>query len=442
MTSNTPDLKNNNTTKKSPNWNWTTKLVIGLTLVALAIWLLVQFQNFLGPIISAVILAYLMHPIAGFLQKKLKLPWRLSATLIYIILVLLIVGLLTWGGVTLVDQIQNLIGFIEKNIDQLPDLVDELTSQSYQIGPFTFTPSGFDWEQIANEIVSAIQPLLGQVGSFASAIATGAVNIITLLILILLISYFLLAESEGIPGQLLNFKIPGYEVDFDYLSKELKRIWNAFMRGEVIVVFFSWIIYTIMLGILGVQFFYGLAAIAAFGQLIPYLGAWATWISFGLVALLQTKIPFGIAPWIYMIIVLAVSMVINNIIDNILRTKVMASNLKVHPAVVLIGALIGLQLFGFIGIIIAAPVMASFKLFLDYIIKKLNDQDPWVDVEIKEPVERKNWITVMKEDWGKVKAWFGKVWLKIKSRVKKITASGASGDEEGTATTHENKPRE
>jgi predicted PurR-regulated permease PerM len=441
VTSNTPEPENNDTTKKSPNWNWTTKLVIGLTLVALAIWLLVQFQNFLGPILSAVILAYLMYPIAEFLQRKLKLPWRLSATLIYIILVLLIVGLLTWGGFALVDQIQNLIDFIENNIDKLPDLVDELTGQSYQIGPFTFSPSGFDWEQIANEFVSAIQPLLGRLGSFASAIAAGAVNILTWLVLILLVSYFLLSESEGIPGQLLNIKIPGYNYDLNQLSGELKRIWNAFMRGEVIVVFFSWIIYTIMLGVLGVQFFYGLAAIAAFGQLIPYLGAWITWISFGLVALLQTKIPFGIEPWIYMIVVLAVAIVINNIIDNILRTKVMASNLKVHPAVVLIGALIGLQLFGFIGIIIAAPVMATFKLLLDYVIKKLNDQDPWIDLEKTEQVERKKWITVMKEGWEKIKTWFGKLWQKITPHLKKVTKK-TSGDEQTAPTGQEETPRD
>ena len=414
MTSNNPDSKKNDNLENSPKWSWTTKLVFGLALLAIAVWLLVQFQNFLGPLISALILAYLMHPIAAFLQKKLKLPWRLSATVIYIILVLLIIGLLTWGGFTLVEQIQNLIRFIENNIDKLPELVEELSEQTYQIGPFSISPSGFDWEAIANEVVSAIQPFLGRVGSFASAIAAGALSIVTWLILILLVSYFLLSESEGIPGQLLNINIPGYDHDMKHLGAELKRIWNAFMRGEVLVVFFSWIIYTVSLGIMGVQFFYGLAAIAAFGQLIPYLGAWITWISFGLVALLQPKTPFGVEPWIYMIIVLAISMVINNIIDNILRTKVMATNLKVHPAVVLIGALIGFQLFGFIGIIIAAPVMATFKLFLDYIIKKMNDQDPWVNLIHEEPSEKKKWITHAKETWEKIRGWSINLWQKIK----------------------------
>ena len=406
----------NEQNKRSPKWNWTTKLVVGLALVALAIWLIVQFQSFLGMMITAFILSYLIHPIASFMQEKIKIPWRLSVTLIYIVLVLSILGLLTWGGLTIVDQIQNLIRFIENNIDQLPDLVSEITTQTYQIGPFTFTPEGLNWDEIANEIVRAVQPVLGRVGNFASSIATGAANIFTWLILILLISYFLLAESEGIPSRVLNIQIPGYAYDLERMGEELNRIWNAFIRGEILVVFFSLVIYTAMLGILGVQFFFGLAVIAAIGQLIPYVGAWITWITFGLVALFQSNIPYSLPPGIYMLIVLGVSMVINNIIDNILRTKVMAENLKVHPALVLIGALIGVQLFGFIGIIIAAPVMASFKLFLKYIINKLNDQDPWRDIDLREPVEGPKWLQFVENKWDQIKNWFRQKWQKIRGK--------------------------
>jgi predicted PurR-regulated permease PerM len=380
-------------------------MVVGLTLVAFSIWLLVQFQNFLGPLISALILSYFLHPVASFLRNKIKLPWRLAVTLIYLLLVLVLLGLLTWGGVTLVEQIQNLIRFIENNIDRLPDLVEELTTQSFQIGPFTISPTGLNWEQIANQVVSAIQPILGRLGTLVGSVAAGAASIVSWLALIILISYFLLAESEGIPGQLLNINIQGYEEDLDRMGKELNRVWNGFIRGEIFVVIISLFIYSATLGILGLQFFFGLALIAAFGQLIPYVGAWATWISFGLVALLQTNTPFELPSGIYMLIVLAVAMVINTVIDNILRTKVMAENLRVHPALVLLGALIGVQIFGFIGIIIAAPIMASLKLILYYLIRKLSDQNPWADLDLREPGETPKYIQFMEAKWQDFKNW-------------------------------------
>jgi predicted PurR-regulated permease PerM len=160
-----------------------------------------------------------------------------------------------------------------------------------------------------------------------------------------------------------------------------------------------------------------LALIAAIGQLIPYLGAWVTWITFGLVALFQSTTPFGLPPGIYMIIVLAVSMLINNIIDNVLRTSIMAENLKVHPALVLLGALVGVQLFGFIGIVIAAPVMASLQLLLNYVIKKLNDQNPWKDFELSKEKEKAKWLSYLEEKWSKFKQWFRARWQKFKHDV-------------------------
>jgi predicted PurR-regulated permease PerM len=405
--------KNTSPVKESPKWNWTTKLVIGLALVAVSAWVLVQFQNFLGPLISALILAYLIHPIASFIKEKIGIPWRLSVTLIYLLLVLVILGLLTWGGFALVEQIQNLIDFIENNIDQLPDLVAQITEQTYQVGPFTFSPSRFNWDEVTNEIVGAIQPTLGRLGSLASSIAAGAFSIVTWTVLILLVSYFLLAESEGIPSRLLNIQIPGYTKDLEIMGRKLSRIWNAFIRGEILVVIFSLAIYSAVLGVLGIQFFFGLALIAAIGQLIPYVGAWATWISFGLVALFQNNIPFDLAPGIYMVIVLGVSMVVNNFIDNILRTKVMATNLKVHPALVLIGALIGVQLFGFVGIVIAAPVMASLKLLMNYIINKLNDQNPWMETEAHAPPPLPKWFQTWQERWKNFTARVRNTWRKL-----------------------------
>lgn len=412
----------------SPKWNWPTKIVVGLALVGISIWLLVQFQNFLGPVITAFILSYFLHPVARFLRDKINISWGIAVAIVYLLLILILLGLLTWGSFILVEQIQNLIRFIQNNIDRLPDLVEEITTQTIQIGPFTISPTGVIWEEITNQIVSAVQPILGRMGSLVGSVAAGAANIITWMVLIILISYFLTAESEGVPSGLLNIKIRGYEQDLDRMGKELNRIWNGFIRGEILVVIISLFIYSATLGILGLQFFFGLAVVAAFGQLIPYVGAWATWISFGLVAVLQSNTPFNLPSGIYMIIVLGVGMIINTIIDNILRTKVMAQSLRVHPALVLLGALIGVQLFGFIGIIVAAPIMASIKLLMHYIISKLSDQDPWVHLDIEKFTEKPKWIQFLEEKWLIIKERLLKIFdrlkIWIKDQISKVKKNG------------------
>ena len=416
MTTNNSNPGKTNQPDDSPEWAWTTKLVAGMALVAIVLLLIVRFQTFLGPLITAILLSFLINPIAKIFKNKLKIPWRISVTVLYLLLVLIIMGLMTWGGFALVDQIQNLIRFIENNIFQLPELVNEFTQQTFEIGPFSFELTGLIWDEIANEIVRAIQPAIGRLGTFVGSVAAGAVNIVTWTVLIVLISYFLLAESEGFPDQLFNINVAGHGYDMQQIGQELNRIWHAFIRGELLVVLISYFIYTILLGIMGVQFFFGLAAIAALGQLIPYVGAWVTWIAFGLVALFQTSIPFGLPSGLYMVIVLAVSMVINTLIDNIIRTKVMAGGLKVHPSLVLIGAIVGVQLFGFIGIVIAAPIMASFKLFFKYVISKLSDENPWEYMEKREPEEDVKLFPKIKELWQIIKDWLVKKWRQLRKK--------------------------
>jgi predicted PurR-regulated permease PerM len=93
----------------SPKWNSTTKLVVGLTLAGLFLMLIIRFQNILAPLLVSILLAYLFHPLATFFNKKLKIPWAVISLLLYLIVFAAIIGLLTWGGISLVEQVQNLI---------------------------------------------------------------------------------------------------------------------------------------------------------------------------------------------------------------------------------------------------------------------------------------------------------------------------------------------
>jgi hypothetical protein len=75
------------------------------------------------------------------------------------------------------------------------------------------------------------------------------------------------------------------------------------------------------------------------------------------------------------------------IIDNFVSPRVMSNALKIHPAAVLVMVLVSASLFGFIGILLSAPVLASLKLLFTYIARKLMDMDPWSEMETyPEPV--------------------------------------------------------
>jgi predicted PurR-regulated permease PerM len=392
----------------SPRWGWTTKLIVGLVLAALGLILLVRFQEFIGPLLAAFIIAYLFYPLANGLRKFLHLRWRGSVFIIYVLFALILIGLIAWGGVALIEQVQNLITFIQNNINKLPGLIEEFSHRTFTIGLLEIDLTGLNWDSITSEIIGAIQPILGSAGSLVGKLVSGGANLIFWFFVTYLVSFFMLSETEGVQGRLMRIDIPSYHEDMERMGKELSRIWNAFIRGELIVVAAAIVIFTIFLGSMGVNYFFGLALVAGLGRFIPYIGAWISWISFGLVALLQPATPFGLSGGWYALIVVALALVIDNILDNILVPKVMGNALKVHPAAILIAALIGANLLGLIGVVLAAPVFASLQLLLRYVLAKMVDKDPWDRLEYREPPKQPRWLGFSKKFWKKIKAWFQK----------------------------------
>ncbi len=369
----------------SPKWSTTTKLVVALTLTAVTIALLYQFRNIVGPLLMAFVLAYLVSPAAERINQRLKLPWRFSVLVIFVLIVVLILGLLTWGGFTIVEQVQSLIGLLQNAINDLPATIEDISHRVYEIGPFVVDFSRIDLMQLSTQILGVVQGILTRMGLVVTTFASSAATSIGWFFFMILISYFILAETGGRSTRLIYLHIPGYEADLDRMGTELGRIWNAFVRGQFTIIAFTVLLYTFLLGVLGVRFYFGLALVAGAARFVPYIGPLVAWTTYGLVAYFQGYTIFGLPPLTYTLIVVGIAYITDNIIDSFISPRIMADALAVHPAAVLVAVLVGANLFGFIGVILAAPVLASLKLLLNYAVHKLSDRDPWENVKAVSP---------------------------------------------------------
>jgi predicted PurR-regulated permease PerM len=119
----------------TPPWSATTKLVVALSLVALLASLVISFRNIVGPLLLSFVLSYLLYPAADRMRRHFHISWKISVNLIYLFAVILIFGLLFWGAVTLVEQVQSLLTFLEKWVGTIPELLDQLALVRYQLGP-------------------------------------------------------------------------------------------------------------------------------------------------------------------------------------------------------------------------------------------------------------------------------------------------------------------
>lgn len=366
----------------SPRWNNTTKLVVALTFVAILAGLLIRFRQIIGPLIIAFVLAYLLYPLASFLHRRVKLSWRLAATLVFLILLLAFLGLLTWGGFAVVEQVQSLITFLQVQIRNLPQLIANLTSKPLEWGPFYFDFATLDLTSLTNQLLGMVQPLLSNTASILGSIATGTFTTIGWALFSMLVGYFILSDSGGERSAFVRLQVPGSNEDIRRIRVELSRIWNAFLRGQIIIFTITVLLYILLLGALGVNFYFGLAFIAGLARFVPYVGPAVAWITYGLVALLQGSTIFGLQPFPYALVVVGVAWLTDVIMDNFVVPRMMGDTLKVHPAAVMVAAIVFASLFGIIGVVLAAPVLATAKLILNYATRKMFDQDPWEGMEI------------------------------------------------------------
>ncbi len=363
-------------TNTSPRWNNTTKLVVALSVVALLGMLIIRFKYILAPILFAFILAYLFHPLASFLHRKFKIPWRLVATVLYLLLLIIILGLLTWGGISIVEQVQNLIGYLQRVITDLPGVFEKFSSTPLMIGPFKIDLSQFDLENLWATVQDLIQPLLTNLGGLIGTLASGIGSTITWLFFIIIISYFILSESGSARENLIKLRIPNYQEDLSRMGKQLSQIWNAFLRGQLLVFAITVTYYSILLAVLGMRYFFLLALLAGLARFVPYVGPFVAWTTYGLVALFQTNY-FNLLPFPYALLVVGCALLSDLFMDNYVSPRVMSDALRIHPAAVLVMVIVSASLFGLLGVLLAAPVLASLQLLLTYTFRKLMDENPW-----------------------------------------------------------------
>ncbi len=361
-------------------WSATTKLIVGLTLVSLLFGALVAFRPYIAPVTLTVVLAYVLYPVCRWVYRYTPLSWRLSVTVVYLLLLALLSALLVWLGFALVQQVQSLyFELFTFTTQDLPQRLEALSTSVYQFGPFRLDFTRYDWEAVTQQFLAGVQPLLGQVGSVVRVIATHTLSLLGWLLFILLISYFLLTESgpqafSWMPTDLLPQSV---QQDLQRLQDELAHIWHTFLRGQFTAFVVVTILASILLTLLGVRYSLGLAVLVGLARFLPYVGPAIVYVVVGLIVLLQPTNFWGLTPWKHLLLTIGILMAVDQIFDNVVMPRLFGHILGVHPASVLLAAFLLGRFIGLIGFMLAAPVVASGRLLLRYVLYKMVDLDPW-----------------------------------------------------------------
>jgi predicted PurR-regulated permease PerM len=214
-----------------------------------------------------------------------------------------------------------------------------------------------------------IQRMLQQGGTFASrqlpSLAGGALNFLVIIGLMFFTLFFMFSDEESfLEG--LRKHLPFKRDTLKELGEQLRNNVNANVLGQGIVSLVQGILTGVTLLIFGVPDAPFWGTVAFFLAFIPVLGTPLVWLPAGLIQLSQGNTSQGVG------IILVGLIVITNI-DNLLRIMLAKRMGDVHPLVTLAGIVIGVPIFGILGLVIGPTILSFFIVLMNVFAKENKD---------------------------------------------------------------------
>jgi putative heme transporter len=139
------------------------------------------------------------------------------------------------------------------------------------------------------------------------------------------------------------------------------------------------VVVSVVLAVLGVSNWFGLGILAGVMEFLPVVGPTISTVAAVLVAVLQTSTGWGMSPLVYGLVVLGAMLAIQVLENNLLVPRIVGDALDLHPIAVIVSVVMGASLAGLLGAVLAAPVVASLKLYGVYIWRKMLDLPPFAE---------------------------------------------------------------
>ena len=238
-------------------------------------------------------------------------------------------------------------------VDDVPGIVDDLRDR---VEDWT----GAEPDEVADRVQEFVDKYAedpGQLVGPITEIGLSVAGILGALILILITAYYIALRPEPLIQGLVRLFPPTFRPRVVKIMGRLRSAWIGWMQGVVVDMLVSGTLLFIGLTLIGLDFAIFFAVLTALFSVVPYFGAIASGIPTVLFALTDSP---GKA-----LAVLALYLVVQQISGNVTVPLVMAKTVKLHPAVIAFGVVVVGQLFGFVGLLVAVPILSMIVILVE-----------------------------------------------------------------------------
>jgi putative heme transporter len=339
-----------------PRW---VQLVM-LPLALLALWALARAAGkVLLLFIVAAVIALILNPVVAFLQQRTRLPRGLAVLAVYLAFFLTLAGI----GFLLANPIANQVRTFTHN---LPHIVEEANHQIAKLQ--TSLEKGGIHVKLVKQGKTALQTLAGKVEksasrlvSFGGGLLTEAAGALVDVVLVFVLSVYMLIYGRSIGALVRRAMPPGDGTPADDFPKLAQHAVSRYVGGQLlfsVIMGASTGLALYLFGVLGI-FPDGRKYAFAFGvfygvmELVPYIGPILGAIPPILLALFTDPVS---ALWLALLFV-----GLQQLEGHIVAPQIFSHTLRINPLLVIFALLLGLQLYGVIGALVALPILSVLR---------------------------------------------------------------------------------
>jgi predicted PurR-regulated permease PerM len=320
-------------------------------LLQLAFTFLGGFSQIILILFLAWLLAFVMSPVVRVLEDGAHLNRALSVVIGYTLALIGLGFVLFYAGGAITVEVTQ----FSREFPQTAQNIQN-TLQGYQ------DTLGLD--RIGVNLVEVFQSARAQVGQlsqaiFAQADVIAGATLATLgsLVLILILSLYMLMDSERIWAKVNRVVPKQYSDELAILERSVSRAFGGFLRAQIILAAVQAVLVMAIGVIFGIPYLFLVGTLSTLAMLIPFFGP------------PLALVPPIVAAWIYtpagFIPVVIILVAAQTVIVNWLQPRLMQGALGMHPILVLVGLLVGAQVAGVWGALFGIPVIAVLNVFLN-----------------------------------------------------------------------------
>ncbi|MFC7320561.1 AI-2E family transporter [Halobacillus campisalis] len=330
------------------------KYITGLILVLVAIFFLDLLHFFspiqtiistlFFPILIAGFLYYILNPFVRWISKIKYIPVSGSILLVYTVIAGIIYSAYTLLASTIREQFSGLSNDLPEKLKKRAKETEQMIEENDRgmIG------------DVRQTVTSFFSDLAQTAGDNAIEIFSTITGALTVLIVVPFVLFYFLKDDHRLIPFLLRF-IPGnHQQEGKKLLKNIDQTLGAYIIGQITVAFTDGVLMYIGYLIIGLDYALVLAVFVFVTAVVPFFGP-----IIGVLPALVVSLTQEPTMVIYVLVLLVI---VQQLEGNIVAPVVLGNRLDLHPLTIILLLIVAAALYGFIGMLIAVPLYAVFKV--------------------------------------------------------------------------------